>query len=159
MGRSVGVSPVVVILSILVFSSLLGIAGAFLAIPLSSILQVIMNHLIVDANMIDNQESDEVSTNIISNMRAKIRRLRAEGLKRLRTSSSRINLSTGDSDDVDSQADQLLHNADQALTEAEQTEATNTAEVHTALLAEVDLAIHQAGEMVEDAESEAIDRP
>ena len=57
----------------------------------------------------------------------------------------------GDRDDVDSQVDHLLRKADQALTEAAQTASTDSAEVHTALLAEVDQAIHQAGEMVEEA--------
>jgi hypothetical protein len=56
---------------------------------------------------------------------------------------------------VDSQVDDLLRRADQTLTEAAQTTATDTQAVHTALLAEVDLAINQAGEMVEEAEAEA----
>ena len=52
---------------------------------------------------------------------------------------------------MDSQVDYLLSKADQTLTEAAQTAGTDTAEVHTALLAEVDQAINQAGEMVEEA--------
>ena len=51
--------------------------------------------------------------------------------------------------------DQMLSKADQALTEAAQTAGTDTAEEHTALLAEVDQAINQAGEMVEEAKAEA----
>ena len=90
----------------------------------------------------------------MATMRAQIRRLRAEGLQRLRTGLGRINLSKGDRDEVDSQVDDLLSKADQALTEAAQTAGTDTAEVHTALLAEVDLAINQAGEMVEEATAE-----
>jgi hypothetical protein len=88
-------------------------------------------------------------------MRAKIRRLRGEGLQRLRTGSGRISLSSGDRDEVDSRVDHLLSKADQTLTEAAQTAGTDTAEAHTALLAEVDQAIHQAGEMVEAAEAVA----
>ena len=52
MGRSVGVSPIMVILAVFTFSSLLGITGAFLAIPLAAILQVLMDHLVVHAGVI-----------------------------------------------------------------------------------------------------------
>jgi len=154
MGRSVGVSPVIVILAVFAFSSLLGITGAFLAIPLAAILQVLMDHLIVHAGVISTEEPGEGSTNIMSKMRAQIRRLRAEGLQRLRTGHGRITLTTGDRDEVDSRVDTLLSRADQALTEAAQTAGTDTAEAHTALLAEVDLAINKAGEMVEEANAE-----
>jgi predicted PurR-regulated permease PerM len=148
MGRSVGVSPVIVILAIFAFTSLLGIAGAFLAVPLAAILQVLMDHLVVNAGLSADEVTTESSTNVMATMRAQIRRLRAEGLQRLRNNHGRINLSKGDRDDLDSRADTLLNKADQALSEAVQTAGTDTVEVHTALLAEVDLAINLAGEMV-----------
>jgi Predicted permease len=155
MGRSVGVSPITVIIAVFVFTGLLGISGAFLAIPLAAIVQVLMDHLIVNAGVIGTGET-EVTTNIISTMRAQIRRLRAEGLQRLRTGHGRINLFKGDRDDVDSQVDHLLSKADQTLTVAVQTVGTDTTEAHTALLAEVHQAINQAGEMVEDAKDEVV---
>jgi GGDEF domain-containing protein len=155
MGKSVGVSPVMVIVAIFAFSSLLGITGAFLAIPLAAVFQVLMDHVVVHAGVSGIEEPDEDSTNIMDTMRAQIRRLRAEGLQRLRAGSGRIHLKTGDRDDVDSQADYLLTKADQALTEAAETEATDTAAEHTAHLAEVDQVINQAGVMVEEAKAEA----
>ncbi len=155
MGRSVGVSPIMVILAVFAFSSLLGITGAFLAIPLVAIFQVLMDHLIMHAGASDAEEPGEGSTNIMSTMRAKIRQLRAEGLQRLRTADGRISLSKGDRDDVDRRVDHLLSKADQTLTTAVQTAGTDTTEAHTALLAEVDQAINQAGEMVEEAKAEA----
>ena len=155
MGRSVGVSPVMVILAIFAFSSLLGIIGAFLAIPLAAIFQVLMDHLVVHAGFSGTEEPGKGSTNVMSTMRAHIRRLRAEGLQRLRTGQGRITLSTGDRDDVDSQVDRLLSKADQTLIEAAHTASTDTAAEHTALLAEVDQAINQAGEMVEEVKAEA----
>ena len=155
MGHSVGVSPVMVILAIFAFTSLLGIAGAFLAIPLAAILQVLMDHIVVHAGGGGIEEPDEGSTNVMDIMRAQIRRLRAEGQQRLRSGRGRISLTTGDRDDVDNQADNLLKRADQALTQAAQTEATDTVEEHTAHLAEVDQVINQAGVMVEEAKAEA----
>jgi poly-gamma-glutamate capsule biosynthesis protein CapA/YwtB (metallophosphatase superfamily) len=159
MGKSVGVSPVMVIVAIFAFTSLLGIAGAFLAIPLAAVFQVLMDHIVVHTGVVGIEDTDEGGTNIMDSMRAQIRRLRAEGLQRLRTGRGRINLKTGDRDDVDSQADYLLTRADQALTQAEQTEATDTAEEHTAHLADVDQVINQAGVMVEEARAEAVAGP
>ena len=154
MGRTVGVSPVMVILAFFAFSSLLGIAGAFLAIPLAAILQVLMDHLIVHAGVTETEEIGEGSNNVMGIMRAQIRRLRAEGQQRLRSGLHRINFTKGDKDDVDGRVDNLLGRADQALTQAAQTEGTDTPEVHAALLAEVDQAINQAGKMIEDAKAE-----
>lgn len=154
MGRTVGVSPVMVILAFFAFSSLLGVAGAFLAIPLAAILQVLMDHLIVHAGISETEETSEGSINGMATMRAQIRRLRADGLQRLRSGLNRINLSKGDKDDVDGRVDSLLGKADQALTQAAQTASTDTAEVHAALLAEVDQAINQAGTMLEEAKAE-----
>jgi hypothetical protein len=155
MGSSVGVSPVMVILAILAFGSLLGITGAFLAIPLAAILQVLMDHLVTHAGLSSTEVPDESAPNIMATMRAQIRRLRAEGLERLRAGRGRINLTRWDNDDLDAQVDHLLSKADQALTEAAQSAGTDTARVHTAHLAKIDQAIYQAGAMVEEAEAQA----
>ncbi|HEY5119368.1 MAG TPA: AI-2E family transporter [Anaerolineales bacterium] len=155
MGRSVGVSPIMVILAILAFASLLGIPGAFLAIPLAAILQVLMDHLVVHAGFHKAEEPGEISPNVMLKMRSHIRRLRADVLQRLRAGYGRINLSKGDRDDVDSNVDRLLVKADQALTDAAQTAGTDTEEEHTAHLADIDLAINRAGEMVEEANIKA----
>jgi predicted PurR-regulated permease PerM len=155
MGRSVGVSPITVILAVFVFSSLLGITGAFLAIPLAAIVQVLMDHLVAHADASGAEEPIEGPINIMSTMRAEIRRLRVEGLQRLRTGYGRISLSKGDRDDVDRRVDHLLNKADQTLVEAVRTAGRDTTEAHAALLAEVNQAINKAGEMVEEAKAEA----
>jgi predicted PurR-regulated permease PerM len=46
MGRTVGVSPLTVLLGILVGSALAGLPGAFLAVPLAGALQVILAHVL-----------------------------------------------------------------------------------------------------------------
>ncbi len=156
MGHSVGVSPVVVILAIFAFTSLLGIVGAFLALPLASILQVLMDHLVVNAGVTSTEDPDAGSANIITRMRAQIRRVRSDVLNQLRSGRGRITLTTGDRDDIVHQADHLLHKADQALTNAAQVESTDPAEGYTEVLAEVDQAINQAVEMVEEVKAEAV---
>jgi hypothetical protein len=112
-----------------------------------------MDHLVIHAGIPGAEESGEGSPGIVSTMRAQIRRLRAEGLQRLRTRRGRITLSTGDRDDVDSRVDHMLSKADRDLTEVEQTAGTNTSEEQTALLAEVDQAINEAGEMVKESKT------
>ena len=46
MRRTVGVNPFVTLLSIFAFSSLFGIAGALMAIPLAAIIQLLLNHFV-----------------------------------------------------------------------------------------------------------------
>jgi len=48
MDRSVGVSPIVTLLAIVAFSSLGGLAGAVLAIPIAAIIQLLLNHWLLD---------------------------------------------------------------------------------------------------------------
>ena len=155
MGRSVGVSPIMVILAVFAFTSLLGFTGAFLAIPLAAILQVLMDHLVVHAGDTITDEPGEGPTNIMAyHAGANTTIARRRTAAAAQVAMDRITLSKGDRDDVDSQVDDLLSRADQTLTEAAQTASTDTEAVHTALLAEVDLAINQAGEMVEEAAAE-----
>lgn len=47
MGKTVGVNPLVTLLSISAFGSLLGLAGLFLAIPLAAVLQLLLERFIV----------------------------------------------------------------------------------------------------------------
>jgi predicted PurR-regulated permease PerM len=44
MGRTVGVSPLTVLLGILVGSSLAGLPGALLAVPIAALIQVVLAH-------------------------------------------------------------------------------------------------------------------
>ena len=46
MGRSVGVSPFVILLSLAAFTSLIGLPGALLAIPMAAILQILLERLV-----------------------------------------------------------------------------------------------------------------
>ena len=48
MGRTVGVNPLVTLLAITAFGSLLGILGAILAIPLAAIIQVLLDHWLLN---------------------------------------------------------------------------------------------------------------
>lgn len=49
MGRAVGVNALVTLLAIAAFGTLLGLLGAILAIPLAAIIQVLLDHLVLQA--------------------------------------------------------------------------------------------------------------
>jgi hypothetical protein len=46
MRRAVGVNPFVTLVAIFAFSSLFGLAGAFMAIPMAAIIQLALNHFV-----------------------------------------------------------------------------------------------------------------
>ena len=46
MKRTVGVNPFVTLLAIFAFSSLFGMAGAFMAIPMAAVIQLLLNHFV-----------------------------------------------------------------------------------------------------------------
>jgi predicted PurR-regulated permease PerM len=47
MDKAVGVSPIVSILALMAFSTLFGLAGAILAIPLAALIQILLNHIMM----------------------------------------------------------------------------------------------------------------
>lgn len=58
MKRTVGVNPFVTLLSIFAFSSLFGIAGALMAIPLAAILQLLLNHFVFQPTTVEMEVSE-----------------------------------------------------------------------------------------------------
>jgi len=62
MGRSVGVHPVVTLLAIAGFSSLAGVAGAVLAIPMAAILQLLMERLFLGPEALEPEQPSKRDT-------------------------------------------------------------------------------------------------
>ena len=58
MSRTVGVNPFVTLLAIFAFSSLFGIAGALMAIPLAAIIQLILNHFVFQPTTVEMEVSE-----------------------------------------------------------------------------------------------------
>lgn len=57
MRKTVGVHPFVTLLALFAFSSLLGIPGAFMAIPIAAILQLLLDYFIFDPNISELESS------------------------------------------------------------------------------------------------------
>jgi predicted PurR-regulated permease PerM len=58
MSKAVGVNPFVSIMSILAFSSLFGIAGTLMAIPIAAIIQLLLDHFVFNIKAIEPEVSD-----------------------------------------------------------------------------------------------------
>jgi predicted PurR-regulated permease PerM len=58
MKRTVGVNPFVTLLAIFAFSSLFGIAGALMAIPMAAVIQLILNHFVFQPTTVELEPSE-----------------------------------------------------------------------------------------------------
>ena len=58
MRRAVGVNPFVTLLSLFAFTSLFGIAGALMAIPIAAIIQLLLNHFVFHPSTLEPEVSE-----------------------------------------------------------------------------------------------------
>jgi predicted PurR-regulated permease PerM len=58
MRRTVGVNPFVTLLAIFAFSSLFGIAGALMAIPMAAVIQLVLNHFVFQQPTVELEPSE-----------------------------------------------------------------------------------------------------
>ena len=54
MGKSVGVSPIVAMLALVTFASLLGLAGAVLAMPIAAVIQILLDRYVLKPGVFEN---------------------------------------------------------------------------------------------------------
>jgi hypothetical protein len=59
MKQTVGVNPFVTLLAIFAFSSLFGIAGALMAIPMAAVIQLVLNHFVFQQPTVELEVSEE----------------------------------------------------------------------------------------------------
>jgi ABC-type lipoprotein release transport system permease subunit len=57
MSKAVGVNPFVTLLAFFTFSTLFGVTGALMAIPMAAIIQLLLNHFIFDLESINAEAS------------------------------------------------------------------------------------------------------
>ena len=92
MRRTVGVNPFVTLLSIFAFSSLFGIAGALMAIPLAAIIQLLLNHFVFQPATVemDVSEGRDYSSRLRYEAQDFIQDLRKQARHRKRGSDEKI---------------------------------------------------------------------
>jgi hypothetical protein len=117
MGKSVGVSPLVTLLAIAAFTSLLGIAGALLAIPIAAVLQVIVDQFVLRASSQDQIEVE--SRDSLSALRMDIQELVADVRKQVR---DKDGAAGEESDQVEDSIEDIANQLDQILVQRSQNE-------------------------------------
>jgi predicted PurR-regulated permease PerM len=92
MRRTVGVNPFVTLLAIFAFSSLFGIAGALMAIPLAAIIQLLLNHFVFQPATIelDVSEGRDFSSRLRYEAQDFIQDLRKQARNRKKGSDEKI---------------------------------------------------------------------
>jgi predicted PurR-regulated permease PerM len=95
MNQSVGVSPIVTMLSIAAFGALFGLAGAILAIPLAAMLQIVLNRLVfrlpsADDLVVVAQTASGTERNVASKIRLQAQEIVIDVRKGLRDDDGRV---------------------------------------------------------------------
>ncbi len=108
MHRAVGVSALVGILAVLAFGTLYGLLGVFIAIPMTAVIQVLLESMAVDAAP---PAAENAAQNPWAGLRARIRALRQQGRIRLRARESRMGIDPTTADHVADAVDQQIEEA------------------------------------------------
>jgi predicted PurR-regulated permease PerM len=114
MNESVGVNPVVSLLAFVIFSSLFGMAGALLAIPLAATLQLIVNRTVIETT-----ETAPAGRDTISVLRYEAQALIQDVRKQVRIKETTID---DPSDQVEDAIEAIVNDLDSILAVAEKEE-------------------------------------
>jgi len=119
MKQSVGVNPLVILLALAAFTSLLGLAGALLAIPLAAIVQLFVNRFVISSGEVEIETPE--GRGQLSLLRYETQDLAWDIRKQLREKENVDGFSEEIADNLEAIANRL----DQILSLAEQTETGN----------------------------------
>jgi predicted PurR-regulated permease PerM len=106
MQHTVGVSALVSVLAILGFGTLYGLLGVFIAIPMTAVIQVLLDSLLVNAESVGEPEGPVGSP--WAGLRTRVQALRQQARVRLRARTSRMGSDAGTVDHVVDAADQQI---------------------------------------------------
>lgn len=106
MNRTVGVSALVGLLAILAFGTLYGILGVLIAIPMTAVIQVLLDTLVVNAEPV--AEPAGLVGSPWEDLRARVRALRQQARVRLRARTSRMGIDPATEDHVVDAVDQQI---------------------------------------------------
>jgi predicted PurR-regulated permease PerM len=113
LGHSVGVNPIVTLLALVTFTSLLGFAGALLAIPLAAVFQIILDRVLLNPETLEEeipQGRDQLSV-----LRVELQELSTDVRKKIRQKDNE----TGESEDqVEDYLEKIAADLDQVLVDA-----------------------------------------
>jgi predicted PurR-regulated permease PerM len=154
MDRAVGVSALVGIFAVLAFGTLYGLLGVFIAIPMTAVIQVLLESMVVDA---DPAAAENAAVNPWADLRARIRALRQQGRIRLRARESRMGIDPTTADHVADAVDQQIEEAglqvERIISTAEETSESLAAKERAAIVGKLEGATEDVEQAVERVET------
>ena len=119
MDKSVGVNPLLTLLSLAALSSLMGLPGALMAIPIAAILQLIFGRLVLDRN--GGAPPQPEGRDYISYLRLQAQEISQDVRKHVRNKEEAVER---ESDEVEDAIEALANDLDRILAQVNQEEAT-----------------------------------
>jgi predicted PurR-regulated permease PerM len=151
MHRTVGVSALVGLLAILAFGTLYGILGVLIAIPMTAVLQVLLDTMVVNVEPV--AEPAGLVGSPWEDLRARVRALRQQARVRLRARTSRMGIDPATADHVVDAVDQQIEVAvarvEKLISLAEETSEPLAAEAQAAIVEKLQDATEQIEQAVE----------
>jgi hypothetical protein len=109
MSHAVGVSALVGLVAVLAFGTLYGALGVFIAIPMTAVVQVIVDRMLINAEPVSDTQSVEARP--FATLRLHVRTLGRQARVRLRARGSRMGIDPGTADHVVDAVDQRIEEA------------------------------------------------
>ncbi len=154
MDRALGVSALVSIFAVLAFGTLYGLLGVFIAIPMTAVIQVLLESMVVDAAP---ATAEDAARNPWAALRARIRALRQQGRLRLRARESRMGIDPATADHLADAVDQQIEEAgvhvERIISAAEKTSEPLAAKERAAIVGRLEGATEDVEQAVERVET------
>ncbi len=154
MHRAVGVSALVGILAVLAFGTLYGLLGVFIAIPMTAVIQVVLESMVVDAARAGAEDSDQGPW---AGLRARLSALQQQLRIRLRARESRMGIDPASADHVADAVDQQIEEAgaqvERIISAAEETSEPLAARERAAIVGKLEGATEDVEQAVERVET------
>jgi len=148
MHHAVGVSALVGLLAVLAFGTLYGILGVLIAIPMTAVMQVLLDTMVVNAE----PAADPVDTPW-GDLRVRIRALRQQARVRLRARTSRMGIDPATADHVvdavDQQVEAAVARVETLISAAEETSGPMATEAQAAIVEKLQGATEEMEQAVE----------
>jgi predicted PurR-regulated permease PerM len=120
LGHSVGVNPIVTLLALVTFTSLLGFSGALLAIPLAAVFQIILDRVLLKPEALEDGAPE--GRDQLSVLRVELQELSTDVRKKIREKEDE----TGEHEDqVEDYLEKIAADLDQVLIDVSQRLGTN----------------------------------
>jgi F0F1-type ATP synthase membrane subunit b/b' len=107
MGGTVGTSPLVGLVAVLAFGTLYGVLGVFIAIPITAVIQVIVDRVVINREAAAPANPDSQ----LESLSARVRNVRQQLRVRLRARETRMGIDPDTADHIVDAADQQIEGA------------------------------------------------